>query len=395
MDVSRVCCALCAGIRFLGTPIGVGSMNGCHLAVGFALLALGCQGSESGDCKPGFIKKQGRWCVFDEELLGLTETSDGGGSSSSVDGGGDNGSSGGGADNAEEDEEYIHNAPEPEVAFTLVEIREAMEEAIRIVRWIDPGKVHVSYAAVEALGDEECPEYDDEYFEDNDRYRWRDACSLPSGAAFAGNVTSYDYGAYMSENTVYDYGGHAYFSGSARISDDRGNTFVAAGSSNYWERKRISTGDGTFYQNMSGNFRFDDSNYYGSWLGADLNVSVYHYSDMFVDDGDHYGGAYSVYWNASISGIVGEVSAVRLDDVYMYSENLGSMCGIEPSGTIAVRDAEGNWYEAEFDGPKYYGAGAFPPDCDSCGRVYWRGELLGTVCPDFGLLVDWESRPWL
>jgi hypothetical protein len=114
-----------------------------------------------------------------------------------------------------------------------------------------------------------------------------------------------------------------------------------------------------------------------------------------VDDGDHYGGAYSVYWNASVSGLTGELSAVRLNNIYMYSENLGSMCGIEPSGSIAVRDYAGNWYEAEFDGPKYYGAGTFPPDCDSCGRVYWRGELLGTVCPDFGLLVDWEERPWL
>jgi len=370
-------------------------MKGCHWTVGFALLALGCQGSESDDCKPGFVKKQGRWCVFDEELLGLTEASDGGGSSSSDDGGSNNGSSGGGVDNGEEDEEYVHNAPEPEVAFTLNEISEAMEEAILIVRGIDPGKFHMSYGDVEALGDENCPEYDEEYFEDYGRYRWRDACSLPSGASFAGNATTYDYGIYTDESQYWEYGGHAYFSGSARMNDDRGNTLVGAGSSNYYERYRRSTNDGTFYQSMSGNFRYVGSEFDTSWLSEDLNVSVYHSSNMYVDDADHYGGAYSVYWNASISGIVGAVSAVRLDDVYMYSENLGSMCGIEPSGTFAVRDSEGNWYEAEFDGPKYYGAGAFPPDCDSCGRVYWRGELLGTVCPDFGLLVDWEIRPWL
>jgi len=359
-------------------------------------LGMGCQEEERGDCKEGFVRKQGRWCVFDDEALGLVSAGTGGSSGSSEsDGNSSGGDSSGDGSSTSTDEEYVHDAPEPQVEFDLEQIKWAMEESIRIVRWVDPAKVHNSYEAVEADGNDDCPNYDEEYFEDNEVYHWRDSCAVSSGGSFSGYAYSYDYGDHWNENETIHYDGRAYFRGSARVIDGRGNTFVGAGNSSYWERSSVWTDDMTFYQNMSGNFRFDSPNYYGTWLGEDLNVSIYHYSDKYVDDGDHYGGAYSVYWNASVSGLTGELSAVRLNNIYMYSENLGSMCGIEPSGSIAVRDYAGNWYEAEFDGPKYYGAGTFPPDCDSCGRVYWRGELLGTVCPDFGLLVDWEERPWL
>jgi len=330
------------------------------------------------------MKKQGRWCVFDEAVLGAT-----------ADEAIDDSSGAGGSEQTEEAEEYVFEAEAPKVELSLEEIEWAMEEAIRIVRWIDPGKMHDAYAQVEADGDESCPEYDEEYYDDNERYHWRDACTVASGGSFAGSVYSNYYGEYTDENETYDYGGHAFFNGSARVEDSRGNTFIAGGSSSYYERHRTSTGDGTFYQSMSGNYRFDDPSLYGSWLAQDLNVSVYHNSTMYIDDADHYGGGYSVYWNASISGLTGVINALRLSAIFMYSENTGSMCEIEPSGSISVRDSAGNWYEAEFDGPKYAGAGSFPPDCDTCGKVYWRGTLLGEVCPNFELLVDWGERPWL
>jgi len=361
--------------------------------IGLAALSLGCGSAETPDCDPGFVKKQGRWCVFDEAALGPGEDEE-----LNPGSGGDVSGSGGdvsGSDDGQSTDEYVFEPEEPQVDLTLEEIEWAMEEAIRIVRWIDPGKMHDAYDQVEADGDENCPSYDEEYYEENERFHWRDACAVGSGGSFSGYAYSNYYGEYSDESGYYDYGGHAYFNGSARVEDSRGNTFIGGGYSSYYERHRNYTGDGTFYQNMSGNYRFDDPNYYGTWLAEDINVSLYHQSNMYVDDADHYGGAFSVFWNASISGLVGVVNALRLSNVYMYSENTGSMCEIEPSGIFAVRDSSGNWYEAEFDGPKYTGAGAFPPDCDSCGRVYWRGELLGEICPDFGLLVNWEDRPWL
>ena len=80
--------------------------------------------------------------------------------------------------------------------FDLAQIEWAMEESIRIVRWIDPAKMHMSYKTVEEDGNDECPEYDEEYYEENDgeRYHWRDACSVSSGGSFAGYAYTYDYG---------------------------------------------------------------------------------------------------------------------------------------------------------------------------------------------------------
>ena len=59
-----------------------------------------------------------------------------------------------------------------------------------------------------------------------------------------------------------------------------------------------------------------------------------------------------------------------------------------------MRDSEGEWYDVNFQGPPYQGARVLPNDCDGCGQVYYRGELLGEVCPDFSILTDWEDRPW-
>ena len=46
----------------------VGGMMHKHWAI--LLLLMGC-GEETvpGECEPGFVKKQGRWCVFDEAAL--------------------------------------------------------------------------------------------------------------------------------------------------------------------------------------------------------------------------------------------------------------------------------------------------------------------------------------
>ena len=101
---------------------------------------------------------------------------------------------------------------------------------------------------------------------------------------------------------------------------------------------------------MNGNFRFDDPNYFGTWLAEDMNISLYHTSTMYIDDGDHFGGGFDIYWNASVS-IVGQINSLRLSNIYMYSENTGSMCEIEPSGTIAFATTMGTGTRPSSTGP--------------------------------------------
>jgi hypothetical protein len=355
------------------------------------LLATGCQDQSTPACREGFVKKQGRWCVFDEDALASTLDED---PPPETDTDSET------EPETEEEEtadpsEYVYDEIEPEALLSLDQIEAGIEEAIRITREIDPSLVHDIYESARADGDELCPAYDEEYYTENDRYYWRDACTVSAGASFSGYAYSFYGGEYIDENETYQYDGHGYYNGSSRVIDSRGYTFIGAGYSSYYEREHITGFDRSFYSSLSGNFRFDDPAYADTWVARDLNVALYHSGTYYADDAYTFGGGFSIYWNSSISGIAGEINSIRLAGVYMYSESAGSMCEIEPAGSIAVRDSAGNWYEAEFDGPKYYGAGSFPPDCDSCGPVYWRGELLGEVCPDFTLLNEWEVRPWL
>ena len=72
------------------------------------------------------------------------------------------------------------------------------------------------------------PDYDEEYYDENLRYHWRDACSVGSGGSFAGYAYTNYYGEYTTDNEFYDYAGHAYFNGSARIEDSRATPSWAA-----------------------------------------------------------------------------------------------------------------------------------------------------------------------
>ena len=352
-------------------------------------LLFGCGENTTPACDEGFSKVNGRWCVYDEAPLIIEQSPEAEDEPVEDDPVED--------DPVEDDpSEYVSEIEEIEPVLTLAEVEAGISLAIDAVQAIDPAPLHALYLQVQSDGDSSCPHYDEEYALDYpDREYWRDACVVTAGASFSGYAYSYDFGSYIDSSETYDYTGYAYYNGSAKVVDGQGYTFMGAGYSSYYERLRIDGGYSQFYNSLVGNFRSDNPIYADTWLARDLNISLYVYGTRYEEDG--YGsidGSASVYYNASMSGIEGDINAVRLDEVYIYPETEGSMCDLEPAGAISLRDEAGNWYEVEFDGPKYSGAGAFPPDCDGCGRVYFRGELLGEVCPDFSAIQHWEARPW-
>ena len=89
------------------------------------LMTLGCGDSETPPCADGFVKKQGRWCVFDEAALGLT---DGEPDPADLPDGEGGAGSGGGETSEDEVDEYVFDPEEPEVSLDLTEIEWAMEE---------------------------------------------------------------------------------------------------------------------------------------------------------------------------------------------------------------------------------------------------------------------------
>ncbi len=384
------------------------------LAMTVSVGTLSCGQDKTPSCEDGFEKKNDRWCVYTEAPLVIPDdaapTEDELGESQQPEE----------PDVPEEptpeppDEsdpvdptEYLHESDAVEPTLTLSQIEQGIVDAIATVRSIDPAPLHEVYEAVQdygvlsprdlmalddtgaIAGSAGCPNYSWDYYWENQRDYWRDACTVADGGSFSGYAYSYDKGGYLDWDETYEYAGHAYYSGSAKVIDGLGYTFIGAGSSNYYERQRTSTLDWTFYNSINGNFRTDNPLYADTWLARDLNVNMYIYATRAAADDSTYTSL-----AASISGLDGVVNAVRFEETLLYSEAIGSMCELEPSGKISLRGPEGNWYETEFHGPKYSGAGSFPPDCDSCGTVYFRGQSIGEVCPDFTTLREWE-RPWL
>ncbi len=105
-------------------------------------------------------------------------------------------------------------------------------------------------------------------------------------------------------------------------------------------------------------------------------------------------GGKGILVSGSVTVETGSVSAVVMEDLYLLEEALGSTCGIEPSGTVSILDAEGRWYDLVFDGPTDAAPEVDPAVCDGCATAWYRGAALGEACIDFSVLTAWESSPW-
>jgi hypothetical protein len=116
---------------------------------------------------------------------------------------------------------------------------------------------------------------------------------------------------------------------------------------------------------------------------ASLSISLYGYTIPSV------GG---ILVGAEGSTVVGE-HAVIFTGVQMGNEQIGSLCGIEPGGTVQMRDGYGRWVDITFHGPQMEVGGGDPQQCDGCGDVTLEGEPVGQVCPDLTPWYQWELLP--
>ena len=281
---------------------------------------------------------------------------------------------------------YIFEAEETELLLTASDIEAAITEGIITSLTLDPAPLHEAYQQVRAEGDDDCPYYNEDYYDAYGYYYWYDTCTTTAGSEFSGYAISYDKEGY--EASGYIYSPYRYFSGNAKVVTSDGHTFEGAGNSTYYEWSREDGVMGSYHY-ANGTFRWDGSSEDENWL--DDNYAGYIYlSGVYYPT---YPGVYLSY-SVSLSGLTGSVNTIIIDGAFIYSESMGSMCTDEPSGTISVRNDNGDWYDVTFDGPQYWGGAVFPPSCDGCGNIYQEGVYLGQACPDFSVLLDWDDRPW-
>ena len=295
----------------------------------------------------------------------------------------------------DEPDDYIYDEETVEPSLSLDEVERGIEAGLDAVMWVDPSALHTTYDGIISpsmdtvvAGDDDCPYYYDYYLEDYGYFYWYDSCTADDATYFTGYALSYDYTGLSSY--PYQYGNYAYLSGSGSVTDSAGYTLDIGGYS-YINEYDYYDYYSYHYAYTYGNFDYNAPDAADTWLAAgppgNLYWSASHYDNTA-------GPQNYVTVTGSLAGLIGDVNTIVLTDTYIYTESAGSSCADEPSGTISVRDAEGEWYDVSFQGPPYQGASVLPADCDGCGQVYFRGELLGEVCPDFSILTDWEDRPW-
>lgn len=301
------------------------------------------------------------------------------------------------AEPAEEDlpSDYIYEDDEVEALLTAEQVAQGISDGIVAMLSVDPDMLHDTYNAMidEArtatlAGDDDCPYYYEDYYTYYGYFYWYDSCTADNDLAFSGYGYSYDYIGYTSGYYVYD--DLSYLYGNLALTSPSGETFEGSGYSYHQEYLYGSNYHG-IYAYVYGNWAYDGEDANGNWLTKGLGVNTYLSGSAYSGMGEPYS---QLTMTGSVSGIEGDVNTIVMTDTFIYTEAYGSDCELEPSGQISVRDANGEWYDVEFQGPPYMGASVFPTDCDGCGQVWFRGEYLGEACPDFTPMTDWEERPW-
>lgn len=283
---------------------------------------------------------------------------------------------------------YTTATKEKVPSLTTKQVETAISEGLAALVMLDPMDLHNSYESFRAASDENCPYYDEDYYETYETTYWGDTCTTAAGAAFDGYGYSYEFDDYVSGD--YTYPEYRYFYGTARMTDLDGNTWEGSGYSSYYQY-RYQFDPESVHSNWSSYGSFDRTGSFDeeNWVDNGFSYEIYRYLSYY---GAYPGAVLTL--DASISGLDTIAGTLNIDDFWMYSETLGSPCPEEPYGTISVRSDEGDWFDATFDGPPYWGGANFPEACDGCGDLYFQGVEMGTVCPDFSLLSGWEVVPW-
>ena len=274
---------------------------------------------------------------------------------------------------------------EPPDPLSLAEIEAAIPVALDLALRADPRMIFAAQDKMIPIEDENCPYYVYYWFTEYGHYLWKDSCTSSTGGALNGfaeylHLTDFEYGGGM----VQDYG---WFLGDALYMSPDGQNYTMAGAVllndvrydgyNYWRA------------DIAGSFLWEGPDYTDTWLQEGRNFYT-NVDAFYYDFGAHY-----LALRGGLGGMPGRINTVNFDDLLWYDEDYGATCWLEPGGLIALRDEAGRWYEVQFHGHSFVGAGVFPPQCDGQGEVFYNGVSMGMVAPDLSPLMEWGAEgPW-
>jgi hypothetical protein len=248
----------------------------------------------------------------------------------------------------------VPEATEPP-PFDPVALGAGLESVLVQVLDLDPDAVFASYDAAMAFTGGGCPNtYGTPYGYGWLEY-WYAQCAAPSGATYSGYVSDYTDGSYRGLYT------------SATILTPDGYELTGAG---YFASSIAQYGPDRYtYVYLDGILQYDGPEAEGTWIESFLQPH-----QLAISRGDAGNGSWhTVYVDGQYTGAAGAIDTV---DFAALSVNSYYGCD-EPTGAVAVRTTEGDWFDLDYTGS------ADP--CDGCADARWRGLDVGELCADYTL----------
>jgi hypothetical protein len=254
----------------------------------------------------------------------------------------------------------------------------ALQGAIDAAYTFNSDPILDGYGAVMTGGDATCPAHQNlgvfTY--------WFDDCTAGSGTRFYGYTFYQVPAGGGTENLA--------LWGASTVTTAAGEVFHLGGRAR--RGGMADAGGEAWYSFVDGSFRWDGAEAAGTWLAAGYQVELELDAQRLADGI----GSRHATLDGGVYGFAGPLPTVRFEDVALFAAgDRDPACTLEPSGALAARDADGQWYEIAFAGVGGPGEVAGADGCDGCGQVVFQGEPVYDVCLDFTPLVDWgEGAPW-
>ncbi|MCP4805288.1 MAG: hypothetical protein GY884_08055 [Proteobacteria bacterium] len=295
---------------------------------------------------------------------------------------------------------FSYDAPEEEgPALTVDELEDRVEQILGKVYSYDAQPMIDIYWDLIEDTDESCPAWyatdDSDYWiaaddgaAGQDTEGEQGGCVTTGATEYRGWAYTQRQDAYITEDgwTI----DKDYVSALAWIWTPSGDLYEAAGTLlTSVQTLDLEQGDFVLAESrIEGVFGWDGSGLEDTWIG------VGEVPDMAIETQSML-QRHFVEVEGGVSGVqdLDGLDAFAFND-FIYGDEF--YCALEPSGVISLRQPDGQWYEVQFDGPDEEQDTQVntDPACDGCGRVYFRSQEWGTICVDFGTLLDWDISPW-
>ncbi len=278
--------------------------------------------------------------------------------------------------------------PGASAAFDPVAFEAGLTVGIAAMMSVTPDPVIDAYDAAMDEQEAYCPAW---YEVDGNTF-WYSSCTTSGGTWYSGYGFDTVY-----ENAAIDESGNLWdlraISGAATVRTAAGHAFHLGGS----VQRGASTGEDGWELRVNavqGSFASDDPAAADTWLGA--GVAPYHYIYAAANPGVGRTGARYLFAQSTLGNLDASGLAISTPSLLIGTESIGWPCEAEASGSIALRMADGAWFELVFDVVETASGGwRMDGDCDGCGDVLdANGEIVGTACADLAPLLDWEESPW-